>query len=84
MEQQRFRVPVTHLMGWLSEVLIRALVANTLLLLGSVSSMAAEISCVRFPLCGIAHSCGHSVEDVMGEAGFVANHHAWMPARVSW
>ena len=42
--QQRFRVPVTHLMGWLSEVLMRLLVANTSLLLGRVSSIASEIS----------------------------------------
>ena len=75
-EHQRFRVPVTHLMGWLSEVLTRSLVANTSLLLGSISPIASEISWVRFPLCGIAHSWGHSAEGVIGEAGLVAGHHA--------
>ena len=75
-ELQRFRVPVTHLIGWLCEVLTRLLVANTSLLLGSISSIASEISCVRFPLCGIAHNCGHSAEGVIGEAGFVASHQA--------
>ena len=83
-EQQRFRAPVTYLMGWLSEVLTRSLVVNTSLLLGSISSIAAEISCVRFPLCGIAHSWGHSAEGVIGEVGFVESHHARMSARVSW
>ena len=84
MEHQRFRVSITHLMGWLSEVLMRSLVANTPLLFGNLSSIAAEISWARFPLCGIAHSWGHSAEGVIGEAGFVANHHVWMSARVSW
>ena len=76
--------PVTHLMGWLSEVLMRLLFANAWLLLGKVSSIAAEISCAMFPLCSIAHSCGHSAECIIGKDCFVASHHAWMSARVSW
>ena len=63
---------------------MRLLFVNASLLLGKVSSIAAEISCVIFPLCGIAHSCGHSAEGVIGEGCFVASHHAWMSARVSW
>jgi hypothetical protein len=83
-ERQNFRAPVTYLMGWLSEVLMRSLVANTSLLLESGSSMAAEISCARFPPRGIAHSCGHSAEGIVGGGGCVAIHHAWMSARDSW
>jgi len=55
---------------------MRLLVANALLLLGSVSPIAAEISWARFLLCGTTHSCGHSMEGVIGEARFAASHHA--------
>jgi hypothetical protein len=73
--QQKFRVPGTYLMGWLSEVLMRLPVANASLLLGNVSSIAAQISCVMSP-CDIAHSCGHPVECAAGKTCFVAGHHA--------
>lgn len=63
---------------------MRLLFANASLLLGRVSSIAAEISCVMFPLCSIAHNCGHSAEGAISEGCFVASHHAWMSARVSW
>lgn len=53
-------------------------------LLGKVSPIAAEISCVMSPLFGIVHSCGHSTDAVIGEARFVASHHAWISARDSW
>jgi len=63
---------------------MKSLIANASLLLVRLSSIAAEISFERLPLCGIAHSCGHSGEGATGDVCLVVSHHAWMSARVFW
>lgn len=75
-EQQKFRVPGTHLMGWLSEVLMRLPVENVSMLLGNLSSIAAKSSCVRSQCDMVPHSCGHSGEVSTDKACFVEGHHA--------